>query len=252
MGIKGEEGVQAVNASDYAVAQFRFLAPLLLKHGRYNYIRMSNLVCYMFYKNIFNSLTLFWFNFLCAFSGQKLYTEAAIQFFNLFYTSLPILLYGTYDKDLPVADVMCFPQLYTPCIHNAFFNVSCEDVFLNMHSSRRLPTSPPPFHSLSIKPSSTYCTRYRKVHYIEVWYLGAVCCAVLYYVMQAKVFWGWIGNAVLESVLLCILPFYLLSDFDFRTGQLSSFMEPGALCFTAVIIVVNMKVGRYVGMLVCR
>ena len=70
VGIKGEEGVQAVNASDYAIAQFRYLTPLLLKHGRYNYIRMSNLVCYMFYKNILNSLTMFWFNFFCAFSGE--------------------------------------------------------------------------------------------------------------------------------------------------------------------------------------
>ncbi|KAJ1441732.1 hypothetical protein B484DRAFT_390566, partial [Ochromonadaceae sp. CCMP2298] len=43
VGIKGEEGVQAVNASDFALGQFRFLAPLLLKHGRYNYIRMSTL-----------------------------------------------------------------------------------------------------------------------------------------------------------------------------------------------------------------
>ena len=34
VGIKGEEGVQAVNSSDYALAQFRFLSPLVLKHGR--------------------------------------------------------------------------------------------------------------------------------------------------------------------------------------------------------------------------
>lgn len=33
VGIKGEEGVQAVNSSDYAIAQFRFLEPLLLKQG---------------------------------------------------------------------------------------------------------------------------------------------------------------------------------------------------------------------------
>ena len=50
VGIKGEEGLQAVNAADYAIAQFRYLSPLILKHGRYNYIRMSRLVCYIFYK----------------------------------------------------------------------------------------------------------------------------------------------------------------------------------------------------------
>jgi magnesium-transporting ATPase (P-type) len=124
VGIRGEEGVQAVNASDYAIAQFRFLTPLLLKHGRYNYLRMSNLVCYMFYKNIGMSLTMFWFNFFCAFSGEKMYTEGAIQFFNLFYTSIPILLYATYDKDVSPQDAVRFPQLYRAGIHNEFFNVS--------------------------------------------------------------------------------------------------------------------------------
>lgn len=63
VGIKGEEGVQAVNASDFSIAQFRFLSSLLLKHGRYNYCRMSNLICFMFYKNILMSSAMFFFNF---------------------------------------------------------------------------------------------------------------------------------------------------------------------------------------------
>jgi phospholipid-transporting ATPase len=63
VGIKGEEGVQAVNASDFAIAQFRFLGPLLLKHGRFNYSRMSNIICFMFYKNILMSSAMFFFNF---------------------------------------------------------------------------------------------------------------------------------------------------------------------------------------------
>ena len=123
VGIRGEEGVQAVNSSDYSIAQFRYLSPLLLKHGRYNYIRMSNLVNFTFYKNINMSMTMFWFNFLCFFSGEKMYTEGAIQFFNLFYTSIPILLYATYDKDIAISDALRFPQLYSAGIKNEFFNV---------------------------------------------------------------------------------------------------------------------------------
>lgn len=69
VGIRGEEGLQAVNASDYAIAQFRYLQVLILKHGRNNYTRMSNLVCYMFYKNIFMSSGNFWFAWLNGFSG---------------------------------------------------------------------------------------------------------------------------------------------------------------------------------------
>jgi magnesium-transporting ATPase (P-type) len=41
VGISGKEGRQAVNSSDFAIAQFRFLVPLLLVHGRWNYRRIS-------------------------------------------------------------------------------------------------------------------------------------------------------------------------------------------------------------------
>ena len=37
VGICGKEGLQAVNSSDYAIARFKFLLPLLFLHGRWNY-----------------------------------------------------------------------------------------------------------------------------------------------------------------------------------------------------------------------
>jgi magnesium-transporting ATPase (P-type) len=124
VGIKGEEGLQATNASDYAIAQFRYLSILLLKHGRYNYIRMCGLVCYMFYKNILMSICQFWFAFLNGFSGQKIYTEGGIQMYNLAFTSIPILLSGMYDMDLPPNAVYRYPELYAACIDNENFTVS--------------------------------------------------------------------------------------------------------------------------------
>jgi phospholipid-transporting ATPase len=122
VGIKGEEGLQAVNAADYAIAQFRYLSELTLKHGRYNYIRMSLLVCYMFYKNILMSIAQFWFNFNNAWSGMKYYTEGSIQLYNLAYTSIPILVYAIYDMDLLPATVHRYPQLYQAGVDNEYFN----------------------------------------------------------------------------------------------------------------------------------
>lgn len=43
VGISGEEGMQAVNASDYSIAQFRFLKRLLLVHGHWSYARNGNM-----------------------------------------------------------------------------------------------------------------------------------------------------------------------------------------------------------------
>jgi hypothetical protein len=37
VGISGKEGRQAVNSSDFAIAQFRYLKRLLLVHGRTDY-----------------------------------------------------------------------------------------------------------------------------------------------------------------------------------------------------------------------
>jgi magnesium-transporting ATPase (P-type) len=124
VGIKGEEGIQAVNAADYALAQFRFLSQLTLKHGRYNYIRLSAVICYMFYKNILMSIAQFWFNFRNGFSGQKYYTEGAIQMFNLLYSSIPIILLGVYDIDVSASVVFKFPHMYQAGVKHEYFNVS--------------------------------------------------------------------------------------------------------------------------------
>ena len=50
IGIYGKEGVRAAQASDFAIHKFEFLWQLTLYHGRYNYIRISELILYFFYK----------------------------------------------------------------------------------------------------------------------------------------------------------------------------------------------------------
>lgn len=52
VGIAGREGMQAVMASDFAMARFQFLVRLLLVHGHWSYARLANLILYFFYKNI--------------------------------------------------------------------------------------------------------------------------------------------------------------------------------------------------------
>lgn len=51
VGICGQEGMQAVMASDFAIAKFKILEKLLLVHGHLNYDRLAKLIIYFFYKN---------------------------------------------------------------------------------------------------------------------------------------------------------------------------------------------------------
>lgn len=61
VGICGQEGRQAVMASDFAMGQFRFLKRLLLVHGHWNYQRVGYMVLYNFYRNAVFVLMLFWY-----------------------------------------------------------------------------------------------------------------------------------------------------------------------------------------------
>ena len=70
VGISGLEGRQAVLASDFSIAQFRFLERLLLVHGHWSYVRMCAFLRYFFYKNFAFTLLHFWYAFYCAYSAQ--------------------------------------------------------------------------------------------------------------------------------------------------------------------------------------
>lgn len=70
VGISGQEGQQAVLASDFSIGQFRYLERLLLVHGRWSYYRISKFLRYFFYKNFASTLCHFWFAFFCGFSAQ--------------------------------------------------------------------------------------------------------------------------------------------------------------------------------------
>ncbi|XP_052752324.1 probable phospholipid-transporting ATPase IM isoform X2 [Galleria mellonella] len=122
VGISGQEGMQAVLASDYSIAQFRFLQRLLLVHGRWSYYRMCKFLRYFFYKNFAFTVCHFWFAFFCGFSAQTVFDEMFISVYNLFYTSLPVLALGIFDQDVSDATSLQFPKLYAPGHTSQLFN----------------------------------------------------------------------------------------------------------------------------------
>lgn len=112
VGIAGEEGRQAVMSSDYGVGQFRFLTRLLLVHGRWSYKRLAEMVPSFFYKNVVFTFTCFWYGIYNNFDGSYLYEYTYLMFYNLAFTSLPVIILGVFDQDVSDSVSMVVPQLY--------------------------------------------------------------------------------------------------------------------------------------------
>lgn len=102
IGLYGEEGMQAVQASDYAIGEFKFLWELLFVHGRFNYLRQSEMILYFIYKNLVFTLPQFYYAFFCAYSGQTVYDDWYITTYNMILTALPLLVKGLFEKDIKV------------------------------------------------------------------------------------------------------------------------------------------------------
>ncbi|XP_050100213.1 phospholipid-transporting ATPase VA isoform X1 [Anopheles aquasalis] len=112
VGICGQEGMQAVMASDFSIAKFKLLERLLLVHGHWNYDRLARMITYFFYKNAAFVFLLFWYQFFCGFSGAVMIDEVYLMIYNLLFTALPPLAIGVYDKKIIDDLLLSYPRLY--------------------------------------------------------------------------------------------------------------------------------------------
>ncbi|CAH1730930.1 probable phospholipid-transporting ATPase IA isoform X2 [Aphis gossypii] len=121
VGISGVEGLQAACASDYSIAQFKFLLKLLFVHGAWNYNRMSKLILYSFYKNICLYIIELWFAIYSGWSGQIIFERWTIGLYNVLFTAAPPLVIGIFDIVCTANTRLKFPQLYSQTLDT--FNV---------------------------------------------------------------------------------------------------------------------------------
>ncbi|XP_051130524.1 phospholipid-transporting ATPase 1-like [Andrographis paniculata] len=124
VGICGQEGRQAVMASDFAMGQFQFLKRLLLVHGHWNYQRIGYLVLYNFYRNAVFVLMLFWYILYTAFSTTSALTDWSSVFYSVIYTSVPTVVVGILDKDLSHNTLLKYPKLYAAGHRQESYNMA--------------------------------------------------------------------------------------------------------------------------------
>ncbi|XP_014280434.1 probable phospholipid-transporting ATPase IA isoform X2 [Halyomorpha halys] len=182
VGISGVEGLQAACASDYSIAQFRFLLKLLFVHGAWNYSRMCKLILYSFYKNICLYVMELWFAIYSGWSGQILFERWTIGLYNVLFTAAPPLAIGLFDKVCSSDTMLRYPKLYG---HR-------DDSF------------------------------------------------------GVNIFWLWIGNALVHSILLFWLPMLSVNhDSIWPSGKDGGYLVLGNIVYTYVVVTVCLKAGLH-------
>ncbi|CAH6779279.1 Atp8b3 [Phodopus roborovskii] len=124
VGLAGQEGMQAVQNSDYVLAQFCYLQRLLLVHGRWSYMRVCKFLRYFFYKTVASMMAQIWFSIFSGFTAQPLYEGWFLALFNLLYSTLPVLYIGLFEQDMTAEKSLKMPELYVAGQKDELFNYS--------------------------------------------------------------------------------------------------------------------------------
>ncbi|XP_037913850.1 phospholipid-transporting ATPase ID isoform X2 [Hermetia illucens] len=244
VGISGQEGMQAVLASDYSIAQFRYLERLLLVHGRWSYYRMCKFLRYFFYKNFAFTLCHFWFAFFCGFSAQTVFDEMFISVYNLFYTSLPVLALGIFEQDVSDKHSLEYPKLYTPGLTNALFNTQefIRSVLHGIFSSMVLFLIPYGTYKDGVSPDGYMLSDHMT--------LGSVVATILILDNTAQIaldtsYWTIFNHIMIWGSLL----WYFFLDYFYNyviggpyVGSLTQAMKEATFWFTTVITVIVLMV----------
>ncbi|WAR60037.1 hypothetical protein PtB15_11B679 [Puccinia triticina] len=123
VGVLGEEGMQAVNASDYSIGQFKLIAKLLFVHGHWSYHRNAKMICHFFYQQIIGIVPLFLFQFSCAYSTTTLFEYTYVLLYNVAWTLLPAIGMGIFDQDISEKVLKQVPELYSVGREGKLFGV---------------------------------------------------------------------------------------------------------------------------------
>lgn len=100
------------------------LARLVLVHGHHCYGRIAYTLQYFFYKEIAFILPVALFGGEALFSGEPLYDSWLLVFWNIFFSALPVLVYGIAAKDLDDRQLLRHANLHRAYARNALLSVS--------------------------------------------------------------------------------------------------------------------------------
>lgn len=211
IGIYGQEGLRAVQASDFAIGEFQCLWKLLLVHGRWNYIRISEMILYFFYKNMVMTLPQFYFSFFCGFSGQTVFDDWYITLYNMVFTCFPLLIKAIFDQDLDYREVLSLPD----------------------QKKRIFPKSQRnPNEKVKERP-------FIRKFYHRLYYIGQGNC-----IFNVWSFVTWIFSAILHSLIIFFASFIVFHTSILNFDGLNSDMWAFSItAFTIIVLIVTARLG---------
>ncbi|KMS95953.1 hypothetical protein BVRB_003610 [Beta vulgaris subsp. vulgaris] len=201
VGISGQEGRQAVMASDFSMAQFRFLVTLLLVHGHWNYQRMAYMILYNFYRNAIFVLVMFWYTIFTGFTLTTAINEWSSVLYSVVYSSLPTVVVAILDKDLGRRTLLKFPRLYEPgqqeeCYNSRLFWLTMADTLWQSGAVFFLPLFA--YWKTDIDASSLG----------DIWTIAVVIIVNLHLAMDV-VRWNWVMHAAIwgsiVATFICVI-----------------------------------------------
>uniref|UniRef100_A0A672ZTV6 Phospholipid-transporting ATPase n=1 Tax=Sphaeramia orbicularis TaxID=375764 RepID=A0A672ZTV6_9TELE len=209
IGIMGKEGRQAVRNSDYAIPKFKHLKKMLLVHGHYYYIRISELVQYFFYKNVCFIFPQFLYQFFCGFSQQPLYDTAYLTLYNISFTSLPILLYSLIEQHINMDILKKDPSLYRDIAKNSLLRwpIFIYWTILGVYDAIVMF-----FGAYFLFDNTTFTSNGQM---FGNWTFGTLVFTVLVFTVTFKLaldthYWTWINHFVIWGSLIFFVVFSLL------------------------------------------
>ncbi|KAH8583820.1 calcium transporting ATpase or aminophospholipid transporter [Cryptosporidium sp. chipmunk genotype I] len=207
VGIHGSEGMQAYNVSDFGISQFCHLQPLVLIHGRLCYRRTSILVLYNLYKCFTLNIVSVYFGFASLFTGSKLFFELLFQLYNFLYTSIPPIIFATFDSDIPITLPYDYHEpLYLLGITKPFFSLEIFGIWsLNAIFHAAVSLFIPYFILGGNNPISN------DGYVPDFWITGLAVYTNVVIVVNTKIlleaFTSW--SLVLFSVIICAILFFV-------------------------------------------
>ena len=112
VGVEGKEGSDAVMSSDFSLPSFKFIAPLLIIHGRWSVNRTTLLVSLIFYKNTMLCFTQMLFGIFNGFSATSAFDSGFLSMYNFILTVPQLFFICVFEEDVDAKYAMAVPETY--------------------------------------------------------------------------------------------------------------------------------------------